>query len=271
MTEPLFSIIVPTYDRQQLLSQALDSVLRQSESRWECLVVDDCSPRTPELPPDPRFRLLRRPTNGGGTATRNTGLAEARGAYIAFLDDDDLWLPPRLELARRGLARHPVSVVARRGLNSNGPPSVLSREGWVADHLLNGLTPHLGQTAVRREVVPLFDEDFDAVEDVDWWLRLSLYQPVAADPEVGLLYRAHTGVRNKNGVEARIRGSLLLLEKHHDWFAAHPAAAAFRWRRIGLLRLKVGDRSGARRAFVQSLRLRLSVRSAVHVARTFKG
>src|SRR6476661_8300940 len=93
---PMFSVIIPTYGRSSLLAEAVASVLAQSFSDFECIVVDDASPEAPTLPDDLRLRLIVREHNGGPPAARNTGIASATGAYVAFLDDDDVWRPDRL-------------------------------------------------------------------------------------------------------------------------------------------------------------------------------
>lgn len=98
---PTVSVILPCYNRHQSLAAAINSVLTQSFTDFELIVVDDGSPQTlkPVLDAivDPRLRYLRRPHNGGAAAARNTGIAAARGQFIAFQDSDDLWLPGKLE------------------------------------------------------------------------------------------------------------------------------------------------------------------------------
>ena len=269
MTAPLFSVIIPTYGRPGLLAQAVASVLAQTIDDLECLVVDDASPEAPQVPNDPRVRLIRRRRNGGEPAARNTGLKQAKGRYVAFLDDDDRFRRGRLALALEGLVRAPVSVCFRAGMD--GVASGNRRlEGEVHEVILNGLTPQIGQVAVHREVMPPFDEGFQALTDVDWWLRLSRDQSVTTVPEVGLLYRRHDGPRNRNGTEERVRCSLLLLDKHHEYFRTHPRAAAFRWRRIGLMAGLVGDFALARRALLRSLHHAASARALLHLGRAVR-
>src|SRR5580765_8935030 len=107
---PQFTVVIPTYGRPQLLPEALASVLGQTVPDLECIVVDDASPEPVAVEPNERVRLVRREENGGPAAGRNTGAAEARGRYLAFLDDDDWWEPDRLELAVPALERAPVAV-----------------------------------------------------------------------------------------------------------------------------------------------------------------
>ena len=104
MTEPsapTVSVIVPTHDRADLLPRAVSSVLDQTYTDFEIIVVDDAS--TDETRDviagftDPRIRSIRREQSGGTSAARNAGISVARGEYMAFLDDDDEWLPYALE------------------------------------------------------------------------------------------------------------------------------------------------------------------------------
>jgi glycosyltransferase involved in cell wall biosynthesis len=263
---PEFSVIVPTHDRQSLLGQAIASVLAQSHPDFECIVVDDASPVPVIVPDDPRIRLLRLERNAGCSAARNTGLRAARGRFVAFLDDDDTYAPERLEMVRDALVRAPV-VVCWRQRPDGSPRPEPPFEGDVSDMILNRMTPHLGQMTVAREVVPRFDERFAAVEDVDWMLRLARCAPFTTVPRLGCRVRLHDGPRLRHGTEARLAGSRQLLETHADYFAAHPVAAAFRWKRIGLMALEVGRPADARRAFWRSLRLHPEAATAVHLAR----
>lgn len=99
----LVSIITPAYNGARFIKQTIDSVVAQSYSNWEMVIVDDRSTDgTAELveqigAAEPRVRLIRQPKNQGPAHARNAALRAARGRYVAFLDSDDLWLPQKLE------------------------------------------------------------------------------------------------------------------------------------------------------------------------------
>jgi glycosyltransferase involved in cell wall biosynthesis len=266
---PTFSVVVPTYDRPALLDQALASVLAQSFDDFECIVVDDCSPRPVTVPDDPRFRTLRTARNGGPAAAVNAGLQEATGTYMIRLDDDDMFADRRLELALEGLARAPIALCWAFTVGSN-EPSGRMLEGDVHDTILDAITPHMGTVAMRRDLYPTLDESFLGAEDVEWWLRASQRGPVATVPSAGYGIRRHAGERILHGTDARIRGSHRLLEMYASYFAQHPRAAAFRWRRIGLMALDRGDTAAARAAFVRSWRIEPNVRTLKHLARSLR-
>src|ERR1043166_5005861 len=114
------SVVIPVYDRQELGERALRSARFQEVDEREVIIVEAGSDRAFELPADlaadPRVRVLRHPENRGAGRSRDTGIAAARGDWIAFLDSDDYWLPgtlaPRLEMAERAFAATGDPMVA---------------------------------------------------------------------------------------------------------------------------------------------------------------
>lgn len=97
----LVSIVMPSYNSEKYIKDSIESVLNQTYSNWELLIVDDCSTdKTVEIIKsfkDERIRLFQNPTNSGAAISRNWALREAKGKWIAFLDSDDIWLPNKLE------------------------------------------------------------------------------------------------------------------------------------------------------------------------------
>ena len=101
MKEPTVSIIIPTYNRCQMVGRAINSVIQQTYTNFECIVVDDASTDdTKQVVTsinDSRIIYLRNETNKHVSAARNIGIKHAKGKLIAFLDDDDIWLSKKLE------------------------------------------------------------------------------------------------------------------------------------------------------------------------------
>ena len=254
--DPLFSIVITTYNRQSLLDEAIASVLAQTVEDFECIVVDDASPVPATGPDDDRVRVVRRPTNGGEPAARNTGLDEARGRYVAFLDDDDLFVPERLAMGLEGMGRAPVSVCFRRGSDgSAGDDRIL--EGNVYHSILDGMTPQLGQVTVARDVAPRFDERFAGSVDIEWWLRVACDAIVSTVPRVGVKTdRLHDGPRNLNGDGGACTVPADVPRPVRGLFQAHPRAAAFRWKRIGLMAQAWRESGGTGRVRVAALAAR---------------
>lgn len=110
MQQDLVSIIMPSYNTGNFIEESIDSVLSQSYSNWELLIVDDCSTDTTDLIisrfRDPRIRYFKNNRNGGAAFSRNRALREAKGKWIAFLDSDDLWMPDKLEKQIRFMKEH---------------------------------------------------------------------------------------------------------------------------------------------------------------------
>jgi len=262
---PAFSVVIPTHRRDDLLADAVASVLAQTRDDWECLVIDDGG-NSQFRPPDDRVRVIRRAESGGPAAARNAGLAEARGRYVVFLDDDDRFTPQRLELAADGLARADVALCFTRWFWADDTPGApVDRadgrrlEGHVADEILDATTPHLGATAVRAERALPFDESYGALEDVEWWLRITRGASVTTVPLVGCELRHHAGVRaNETTVAGRLRHSQRLLDQHRDYFRTHRQAKAFRLARMGVLAAQSGQGRAAVGYHLRSLGTRPS-------------
>lgn len=266
---PPFTVVVATYNRPGLLAEALASIQAQTVSDFECLVVDDGSNTAdPAVPADDRFRLISLEQNGGLAHAWNVGVAEAVGDAVTFLDDDDLWTPERLELARRGLERADVAICGSRWLHRSRAAHWPTFEGNVHDHILDAFTPNMGRTAVRREAKLPFDERYMASQDVEWWIRQSATSEVATERGLGLLSRAHDGPRTTNGLSARVASGERMLAEHADYFEQRPRARAFRQYRIGSLLAQMGQHHEARRWFSRSLRTAPSRRAAWSMLRS---
>lgn len=181
------SVIIPTYNRADMVGDAIQSVLDQTYGDWELIVVDDGSTDDTRAVVarfnDSRIRYIHQ-ENRGLPAARNTGIRAAQGAYIAFLDSDDCFLPQKLAWQAAALDAGPdVGLVAGGYVETDAMLQPLRQVApWHAHPALS--TPRWLQTCpfisssvlVRRawlERVGLFDEDMRYIEDWDLWLRLA--------------------------------------------------------------------------------------------------
>ena len=118
---PLISVVIPAYNAEQFLDETLESVLSQTYEHWECIIVNDGSTDNTEsiakkwCEKDARFRYFYK-ENSGASDTRNLGIKEARGEYIAFLDADDLYMPNFLKVCLENLVEKDVDLVAPKML-----------------------------------------------------------------------------------------------------------------------------------------------------------
>ena len=274
---PLVSVVVPTRNRAAMLRRAIDSVAAQTFAGFELLVVDDASTDdTLQLLaslPDPRLRVLTSPCAGGAPRARNRGVAAARGRFVAFLDDDDEWLPQKLERQLAVFARGP----ARLGLVHGGSSVVASATGRVVHTVVPtpGLAVRpadfLGEISfttsvvlVRRscfDEVGVFDEALAGAQDRDLWIRLAGACDFDAVPEV--LVRRHVhGAQITTSLPAKILAKQQILAKYERELRTRPRELAQHLWRLGILQCVAGDREAGRRAFLGSIAARPWKRSA---------
>ena len=188
---PLVSIIVPTYNREGQLRDAVESVLAQTYSHWELLVIDDGSTDgTREYLntlTDPRVRPLMHHHSGNAGLLRNVAARAARGSYLAFLDSDDAWLPDKLALQVADLLAHPECRWSYTGYVHmdeqgqgdqwrNGRPWVPYR-GWIVEDLITVRAIIAIPTVMVEprlfEAIGGFDESMHVCEDYELSLRLA--------------------------------------------------------------------------------------------------
>lgn len=202
---PLVSAILPTRNRAQLLSRAIDSILAQegrgTQFDLDITVIDDASSDdTPEVMRRyPAVRYVRLETQRGPAAARNIGIKSSTGKYVAFQDDDDVWFPEKLRVQTGALERHPeVGVVYGQSLVRNEkqeylwPDVSLAPSGFVFRALLmDCFCAHPPSLLIRREVFAktgYFDEQLLTNEDYDLWLRIAFHFPFLFVPGAVAVY-----------------------------------------------------------------------------------
>jgi glycosyltransferase involved in cell wall biosynthesis len=266
--DPSVSVVIPTRDRWELLSRsALRSALDQEDLDHEVIVVDDGSTdgtaeRLAELD-EPRLRVVRHETSKGVAQARNTGVAAARGEWVAFLDDDDLWSPWKLrrqiDAGRRAEAGfvYAGAVWVDRELrflhgHKLPDPAALAPELLRWNVVWGGCSNVVARTGLVRELGG-FDEDFFQLADWDMWIRLALAAPAAAVDEVLValvMHRESMLLVDRRDVFLEFDR---LVEKHRgaeERLQAAPDAALFaRWVAAGHLR--AGRRGAAVRAYLR--------------------
>jgi glycosyltransferase involved in cell wall biosynthesis len=190
MTGPTVSVVIPTYNYARYVGDAIDSALAQTAPPLEVVVIDDGS--TDDTPAvlakyGDRIRAIRK-ENQGLSAARNTGIREARGEWVAFLDSDDAFHPRKLELQLAALAADPKLKLAATAAFSDepvawadipaAPPVVPVTAGAVAVRTFFAPSSVL----VRRDcfdAVGDFDTALRSVEDRDMWVRVCAKFPAA--------------------------------------------------------------------------------------------
>jgi glycosyltransferase involved in cell wall biosynthesis len=206
---PRVSVIIPTFNRADLIREAIESVLAQTYRDFEIIVADDGSTdQTKEVVAQfsDTITYLPLPHRGQPAATRNGGLRIARGEFVAFLDSDDLFLPHKLALQVVALETHPeVGMVYSNGRFFRDDPDqptghvqdgLPTSSGQIFADVLRGNMLAPSVVLIRRtclDRVGPFDErpDFRAVEDFDLWLRITAEFPVLYVPGDVAAIRRH--------------------------------------------------------------------------------
>jgi glycosyltransferase involved in cell wall biosynthesis len=278
-TAPSVSVVIPTYNCESYLRQAVQSVFDQTYTDWEAIVIDDGSTDGTasylDSVADDRVRVLRHVHCGNPARLRNVGIAAARGAHVAFLDSDDVWFPQKLEAQLEHLLAHPscgwsytyVSRIDEQGDPLATPPDRQGTPyaGWILERLmtLDAIVTTPAVIVERRllDAVEGFDESFVFCQEQDLWVRLSRESEVTVVPAVLAAVRSHRGSHTAGRSEVyeywvrlyeKIRASssedrIKTLSKHQCAKMLVAQAAGYRG---------AGQYGAARRALFRSLHYR---------------
>lgn len=224
-TIPIVSVIVPTYNRAHFLTEAIESVLTQTYQDWELIIVDDGSADDTKALSDQcarrdhRIRVIHQ-ANSGVAKARNAGLRAATGRYIAFLDDDDRWVPEKLERQVAYLDAHPeigLAFTLAQLVDQELRHIKVLPQVWRCsfEALLERCFIPLPTVMVRRECLNCvgdFDEALGTSADYDLWLRIARRFEIACLEEPLALYQRHGANMSLDG-QRRIREHLVIYRK----------------------------------------------------------
>jgi len=243
--EPLVSVVIPTYKRPKKLNRALKSVINQTYNSLEIIIVND-DPETDldnitEL--DDKIKLINHKENRGAPAARNTGIKNSSGKYIAFLDDDDKWLPKKIEkqikLFKNLNKSYGVIYTWSKTIkgNKNSKKSTPTRKGNIFEDLLEKSFIRLPTVLIKKNCFQngdLFDEKMKSCQDTDLFLRLAKKYKFSYVPEILVeIYQTHSD-RITTNIKRRIKGSERLISKHKSDFERHPKSLHRRYKLLGV-------------------------------------
>lgn len=199
---PRVSVVLPSRDRPVEVRRAAATVIAQTFTDWELLIVDDGSEPAADVVGlerlDPRIMVLRNDVSHGVAEARNRGILEARGAWLAFLDDDDLWHPTKLEAQLAAAEERDATFVYTsasvvevgnpRAYVQDAVPDEEFREALVHDNVVRAPSSVLVSADVMRTTSG-FDPHLSVVADWDMWLRLSdrVRATAVAEPLTGVI------------------------------------------------------------------------------------
>lgn len=225
MDTSLVSAIITTHNRPpRMVLRAVNSVLNQTYPNIEIIVVDDSDSDFPQRTEVERavrkasdkIQYIKHEENRGGCAARNTGLARARGYYIAFLDDDDEWFPCKIEEQIKGFINKNIALVYCTGYKIDETRWEKNIEitqfcrGMVFNELLR--INFIGGTSnplIKKECIEKvggFDERMESSQDYDLWLRISQRYPVNYIKKPLLNYYLHEGEQITTNANKKIAG-----------------------------------------------------------------
>lgn len=200
MSTPLISVIIPTYNRMCKVVDAVVSVLAQTFSDYELIIVDDASTdETVSLLHEkydtvPSVTIVSLTENRGVSHARNCGLKKAIGQWIAFLDSDDIWHRDKLARQLQYIADHPKikilqtqEIWIRDGVRVNAPKTHRKRAGDIFSVSLKRCMITPSSVMIHHslfEQYGTFNEAYPACEDYDLWLRISAFEPVGLVDEM---------------------------------------------------------------------------------------
>lgn len=271
---PQISVIIPTYNRADLLEIAVQSVLSQQGATFEVIVVDDGSTdgtyeRLQEWAKRHQaVRVLHQP-NSGRSVARNLGLQHARGQWLMFLDSDDVLMPDALAALLARAAECPTAAVVAGGtlaIAADGSPmqkgsALPTGQGWAYPHLIRRFYFSMGSYIIKRSTVNAvggFDRALEPCEDFDFCLRASLGTTAAWMGRPVLQIRTHVGnssaaATRKSGIEVARRQISLLHERADLAPAKRRRLTATWYMNIADDWYSLGQRKEAFRAYLRSV------------------
>lgn len=186
---PTFSVVIPTHNREKIVPHTIRCVLEQTFGDFELLVVDngsvDDTGKAVSCISDPRLRYFRREDSGSPAAPRNLGIRNARGRYVALLDDDDVWYPGKLEAVHRAFLEDPSADIVchneniRRmgricGMKHYGPAEKASFRSLLFEgNCVSGSATTIRADVLREAGAFREGPEYFEIEDYDLWLRLA--------------------------------------------------------------------------------------------------
>lgn len=267
---PEVTIVITTHNRPHTVPRAMETALVQSGVDLEVVIVDDASVPPLELETDdPRVRFVRVEKSRGVSAARNVGLANARGRWITFLDDDDELLPSMVEVSLRAASQSslpsPVAVLSGiEILDSSGrtekvrlPMSLTKGKHYFLEESVPGRGFTVGNTLLipRRLLQGLggFDEELMSSVHSELLLRINAVCSIEGVPEVTYRIKRHTGANVHGNVRARALAMERTVAKHRETFKLHPASYARYLSAMGVAFVRAGMWLAALRATTRAL------------------
>jgi len=273
MNYPKVTVIIPTYNRANLLPRAIKSVLNQTLKDFELIIVDDASTdNTREVveeiqKKDKRIKYIRLDKNSGAPAhPKNVGIQNAKGDYIAFLDHDDEWLPEKLEKQIQ-LFKNPK----KKNLGFVGCNLLVIDDNKIRKYIIPKYTDNFQKllltnfifsssgVMVKKSVIDnvgLFDESLKNADDWDMWIRIAQKYNFDFVPEFLFRYYLHENNTTKlTPLEFKIKDIEGIFKKYKEYYYKHPKIYSIKLRYDGTRYVLAKELKKGRKCFVKSIQL----------------
>ncbi len=247
-SQPLVSVITPTYNRSGFLKRAITSVLNQTYTNLEMIIADDCSTDDTEQMVssinDDRIKYIKLESNKGPAGARNIAIKSAKGQYITLLDSDDEYLPEKLELQVNQFEDSPkdIGVIYCGYLIVYEPDTIHGKvlpqyKGDIFNTLLKHNCMGSPTPLIRKECFDtcgVFDDSLPSYDDWDMWIRISeKYKFEFINEALAKVY-TH-GDQTSTNIDTTITMRELLFEKYKDLIVKNPETASHLFERLGFL------------------------------------
>ncbi len=210
------SIIIPTFNRVQIIPETINAILNQTFNDFELIIIDNCSKDKTEeiiqnyIKKDTRIKYFKHPNNGVVAVNRNFGIQKATGEFFAFCDDDDLWMATKLERQIQEFQKDlHLGLICTNGMKFNQQGDLGLLNPQEKEQLLSFSSLMFSNkiisssTVIRRRVIEdvgVFDEDsiLFTVEDYDLWLRIAIKYRIKYLTQPLIKYRVHSTQATNN-------------------------------------------------------------------------
>ena len=229
---PTVSVVMPAYNAEKYLREAIDSVLNQTYSDFELIIINDGSKDSTKdiilSYKDPRIIYLENEQNSGICVTLNKGLDVARGRYIARMDSDDIMMPERLAVQVDYMDKNPQIgvcgsdiIVFGEGIAEHVFEQIHSSDDCAAGLLFNPSLAHpavMMRSSILKSKELRYEDEYRGLEDFRMWWNIAQYAEISNIPQALLRYRHHKGQETRNiQPETLVKSNLFRKERYESF------------------------------------------------------
>lgn len=275
----IVSVVIPTHNRSELIENAVKSVLKQTYTNFEIIIVDDASADNTESIVksinSEKITYIKIKESRGGNYARNLGAKNSKGSFIAFLDDDDEWLPNKLETQMKIFAKNP-----QIGLIYTGAEIIYKNNKYIREPKKEGnlsktilMRNFIGTTSsvvVRKEIFNMaggFDNEMPALQDYDLWIRICQITNIGFVREPLIKYYNHANINQITDNLSKIQIGIERIDHKYKELISQLSKREQkkrifqRYNGFGKRKLRIGEKKEARKYFLESFKKTTNITS----------